>query len=389
MLTERKHSFSSSANSRNFHTPNDSMASSISSDSSFSSYMGTPQDSPTTSSFDVKVEDLQFQQFTPLATPERYGNGNHGFLMSTMAHEMLSSFQDPNAFFPLEGGKELAEQDLNLHSFNSYAVPMFPNFNSQHGFTNDVPSLDMDAFSPTSAGLHSSPPVPMNFVDPTQTSFIEPYMQSPMRQVKLQLDNADSDFENERLFHNSPVSIGYFEPTAYSDVKSDSSTPSRQSGLRHSVYEPPQSSAALHRIQGHNPKNHTSTRKIKKENLQKMFPVRVQKEASEKCLVPGCHKAFQRREHLRRHERTHKTGEMFLCKFCSRPFQSNRSDNIKAHIKLHTKEPKKGARTDYHADAMAEWESMGHKSKKGDADIKPPKTRAAGTEMSIRTRARL
>ncbi|ENH65204.1 Regulatory protein brlA [Fusarium oxysporum f. sp. cubense race 1] len=57
-----------------------------------------------------------------------------------------------------------------------------------------------------------------------------------------------------------------------------------------------------------------------------------------KCDYPGCHKAFRRGEHLKRHKQTfHGEGpNRFSCEFCGKD-QFNRQDNLNNHRKLHAR----------------------------------------------------
>ncbi|KAK7570310.1 hypothetical protein V3481_019491 [Fusarium oxysporum f. sp. vasinfectum] len=57
-----------------------------------------------------------------------------------------------------------------------------------------------------------------------------------------------------------------------------------------------------------------------------------------KCDYPGCHKAFQRKEHLKRHKQIfHGEGpNRFSCEFCGKD-QFNRQDNLNNHRKLHAR----------------------------------------------------
>ncbi|KAF7559294.1 hypothetical protein G7046_g4867 [Stylonectria norvegica] len=67
-------------------------------------------------------------------------------------------------------------------------------------------------------------------------------------------------------------------------------------------------------------------------------PVDVVRRAMCKCDYPGCHKAFRRNEHLKRHKQTfHGEGpNRFSCEFCGKD-QFNRQDNLNNHRKLHAR----------------------------------------------------
>ncbi|KAM4060670.1 C2H2 type master regulator of conidiophore development brlA [Hirsutella rhossiliensis] len=66
--------------------------------------------------------------------------------------------------------------------------------------------------------------------------------------------------------------------------------------------------------------------------------VDVVRRAMCKCDYPGCHKAFRRNEHLKRHKQTfHGEGpNRFSCEFCGKD-QFNRQDNLNNHRKLHAR----------------------------------------------------
>lgn len=64
-----------------------------------------------------------------------------------------------------------------------------------------------------------------------------------------------------------------------------------------------------------------------------------------KCLWPECKAAFQRREHLKRHEKKHTGEKPFHCPYvdvCNRAF--SRSDNMNTHCKTHLKGRNSGGR---------------------------------------------
>ncbi|KAG6067423.1 hypothetical protein E4U13_000446 [Claviceps humidiphila] len=66
--------------------------------------------------------------------------------------------------------------------------------------------------------------------------------------------------------------------------------------------------------------------------------VDVVRRAMCKCDYEGCHKAFRRNEHLKRHKQTyHGEGpNRFQCEFCGKN-QFNRQDNLNNHRKLHAR----------------------------------------------------
>ncbi|EGU71829.1 hypothetical protein FOXB_17662, partial [Fusarium oxysporum f. sp. conglutinans Fo5176] len=111
----------------------------------------------------------------------------------------------------------------------------------------------------------------------------------------------------------------------------DRNSPNRMYAQRKlMMYEIQQKSAGLQRAQIQ------SSRKgsIKHNSAQ----VDVVRRAMCKCDYPGCHKAFRRNEHLKRHKQTfHGEGpNRFSCEFCGKD-QFNRQDNLNNHRKLHAR----------------------------------------------------
>ncbi|KAF5978412.1 hypothetical protein FCOIX_5925 [Fusarium coicis] len=96
------------------------------------------------------------------------------------------------------------------------------------------------------------------------------------------------------------------------------------------VHEFQQKSAELQRSQVRLSRKRT----IKSDSAQ----VDVVRRAMCKCDYPGCHKAFRRNEHLKRHKQTfHGEGpNRFSCEFCGKD-QFNRQDNLNNHRKLHAR----------------------------------------------------
>ncbi|KAF7551532.1 hypothetical protein G7Z17_g4937 [Cylindrodendrum hubeiense] len=76
----------------------------------------------------------------------------------------------------------------------------------------------------------------------------------------------------------------------------------------------------------------------KRSDKPESAPVDVVRRAMCKCDYPGCHKAFRRNEHLKRHKQTfHGEGpNRFSCEFCGKD-QFNRQDNLNNHRKLHAR----------------------------------------------------
>ncbi|KAM6538396.1 hypothetical protein FALCPG4_000273 [Fusarium falciforme] len=76
----------------------------------------------------------------------------------------------------------------------------------------------------------------------------------------------------------------------------------------------------------------------KRSDKPESAQVDVVRRAMCKCDYPGCHKAFRRNEHLKRHKQTfHGEGpNRFSCEFCGKD-QFNRQDNLNNHRKLHAR----------------------------------------------------
>ncbi|CAG9938766.1 unnamed protein product [Clonostachys rosea f. rosea IK726] len=79
-------------------------------------------------------------------------------------------------------------------------------------------------------------------------------------------------------------------------------------------------------------------RASRKQREKSETAVDVVRRAMCKCDYPGCHKAFRRNEHLKRHKQTfHGEGpNRFSCEFCGKD-QFNRQDNLNNHRKLHAR----------------------------------------------------
>ncbi|KAI9842828.1 MAG: kruppel-like factor [Thelocarpon superellum] len=58
-------------------------------------------------------------------------------------------------------------------------------------------------------------------------------------------------------------------------------------------------------------------------------------EKKHKCRHPGCNGAFQRQEHLKRHETSHTGDRPHECRVAGCKFKGSRSDNLKQHMKRH------------------------------------------------------
>ncbi|CZR65977.1 uncharacterized protein PAC_15877 [Phialocephala subalpina] len=437
-----------------------SSSSSFSSDASSSPWesemvMLAPSSTPRRGSpSSVKLERTPSQTSfasTPICSPNRY-NFQTAFC-PTMAQDMMS-FTDPNFLYQDDdslgpGSDSYVDYVHQLNSYNNSSTSL--NIGANHGLPNvlvcdtfqanqsmslEPPALDLDLYSPES-GMSSSP-TSEDFVIPSQTTFINAFdLQSPMAPVKslhfdIAYDSPLSEFgssfavDGDSMHGSDTTQMPYYIPSdpTYSELKSSSTTPSRSSSLRHFVFRPPPSTAALQHIQDIKPEKLSRTRSyrdFKREEVYRdirnssspqsassasklkrlkreskdvfMGNIKIQRPARKECPYEGCTGKFQRQEHLKRHERTHlKDAEVYPCEFCPKTF--GRSDNLKSHVWLHTLPDgaKKSRRTAYDANALAEYQRMDRKRKGGSSqehygDIKQEEGgKMTRTSTKLRTR---
>ncbi|KAG4277075.1 hypothetical protein FPRO04_14188 [Fusarium proliferatum] len=139
---------------------------------------------------------------------------------------------------------------------------------------------------------------------------------SPNRQLSSDFDTFDMDRHSQ-----SPLGHHIHEPNS----------PNRMRAQRKlMVHGIQRKSPEFQRAQVRSPRK----RSIKPDSAQ----VDVVRRAMCKCDYPGCHKAFRRNEHLKRHKQTfHGEGpNRFSCEFCGKD-QFNRQDNLNNHRKLHAR----------------------------------------------------
>ncbi|EXK23981.1 hypothetical protein FOMG_19270 [Fusarium oxysporum f. sp. melonis 26406] len=103
---------------------------------------------------------------------------------------------------------------------------------------------------------------------------------------------------------------------------------------------PAQGSLMVHDIQEKSAELHQAHIRSPKRRSAKSKPVQIDATQRVKCHCDyfGCHKAFRRSEHLKRHKiSSHGEGpNCFSCEFCGKD-QFNRQDNLNSHRKLHTR----------------------------------------------------
>lgn len=231
----------------------------------------------------------------------------------------------------------------------------FQSFQSHDGLPTYPPSLVTDLLTPT-----SDMPSPREFVDPSQTFISVGYDMPQMHLSQLDTSPTSNYSTGSFSMNHSPAGSRCFTP-GYS-IKLEPTTPSRNP-IPRPILEPLKTSRALRRVQveGH---QRSIKRKMKREDSHSLPPqIKVQKQARKQCAYPGCTSKFQRQEHLKRHEKTHRKDlDPFPCPFCTKVF--SRTDNLKSHVKLHIPGDRKPSRTAVHPDAEAYYNEMHRKSRK-------------------------
>ena len=279
---------------------------------------------------------------------------------------------------------------MRCHGLSTYEGLFPESFVSIHGLPIMTPSLGIDPYSP------SSFPVSIDYVVPSQTTFLESFdLQSPLRAIKpLQSylhydDSPSSDYTSDYSLENSPAGNNRCYVRSDAEFRSPSASPSRSSSIRQPILEALQTSTALshiqERAQGKAQRQIEASRHAKKRAkrvlLHSGLPsnIRVEKQAKKQCMYEGCAARFKRQEHLKRHEKTHDKHLLpFSCQFCEKQF--GRMDNLKSHIKLHTirdNDGKKGPkRTEYCPRALKAYEEMNGKPRKSEDRVKPKGVKA-------------
>ncbi|RDL35478.1 uncharacterized protein BP5553_07409 [Venustampulla echinocandica] len=306
----------------------------------------TPTSTPRASPDSDSLEDGYRSSCASFCTPGTFENGAYFGPDSIMTEELLSGFQYP--VIPTQAAMGYTE-------FSTATNDGLP----------QTPSLAL-LCTP-----HSS--VSADFVVPSQTTFTDTFdVGTPHRPANLKVEFEYDSPNSEYSINSSPLgSMPYHMPLSYNGCRSASSTPSRSS-VRQPKFEPLSSSAALHLVQGiqtlpssGSTAARSTRRRVKREVQDCILPgtIRVQKEATQECRWEGCKgKKFQRKEHLRRHERSVHLGFTIECVLCHHLF--NRTDNLKQHYKLHAQVKRKGTRTGYYADAQRLVDEMERKSRK-------------------------
>lgn len=147
--------------------------------------------------------------------------------------------------------------------------------------------------------------------------------------------------------NESPISLFPHKDVAFQDMEALDLERHSQSPINNSHVHNAESPNRLRfqrRLIHHEAQRRTSElqraqiRASRKQREKSETAVDVVRRAMCKCDYPGCHKAFRRNEHLKRHKQTfHGEGpNRFSCEFCGKD-QFNRQDNLNNHRKLHAR----------------------------------------------------
>ena len=316
----------------------------------------------------LKLEDMAFSSFLP-------DNESIGGLMPDMTQEMAPELANNDIMFNMDGDKMMMDQPMMVYNhFATFSAPTYQQFDVIENLSTEPPALTLDLYSPISLG---SPPV---FVTPSQTTFDDPFISSPMPPTKnnFHQNTPSSDYGSDSIL-NSPArdfscSSSHASIMCQDGYRSSSSSPFKLSQLRQPMFDPLKTSAALHQVQSddnignHSRRGYHEPLKVKRERSSMPVPahIKIESKAHKACPYSGCSSKFQRQEHLKRHEKTHNQlpSDQLQCPFCPKKF--GRSDNLKSHIDLHTKKAKKSSRTEYFPDAARVYAEMSRKPRKSE-----------------------
>ncbi|KAI9732491.1 MAG: hypothetical protein M1818_007529 [Claussenomyces sp. TS43310] len=272
---------------------------------------------------------------------------------------MLASMPDSSMLYTTPSKSTTGSNVLGYEfAFDMYTSP------ESQGYMSDMPPLHH--------GYSSSPvtgtPSPV-YVVPGQTFIegLEPSTPTPGSKMSL-----DSSPTSSIYGSHGQSTLKYFltppqqRPSPCSSVQSTYSTSSPRRAIPSIAVQ--ESSAMLHRVQG-------SSRVRKAENKARAINVNIVPGGQFRCDFPGCKSehAFKRQEHLKRHKKTHTAEKDLQCQFCPKKFQADRSDNYRSHVKLHAR-CKKGTRTKFFPEAVAEVKSWGKEQRSPQSDREEQET---------------
>jgi hypothetical protein len=281
------------------------------------------------------------------------------YSMTSMNHMVKNKADNKSHLYATPCHKSI--QDYNMMNYDySQVNNMFGPLELQDDFSG-LSGMMFDNFP--GLLLHdTASPLPMtsspdNFVVPSQTFISEPYRPTtPMNMPRVTLSSPLDGYGQ------SEETIKYF----MSPRETHSQTPSSSfsSGSHSTLVRTPssqtlESSVTLHRIQsigGSRISKHSKSSPQVTSKIDRVFA------GAFHCDHPGCKSkhGFKRHEHLKRHQRTHLAQKLLQFRFCIKKFPSDRSDNYRSHVKLHSVD-KKGSRTKYVPEAIDEVNSWKRK----------------------------
>ena len=294
------------------------------------------------------------------------------YSMTSMNHMVKNEADDKRHLYVTPCHKSI--QDHNMMNYDySQVNDMYGPLELQDDFSG-LPGMMFDnlpglLFHDTASPLPIIPS-PDNFVVPSQTFISEPYRPTTPTNVPRAVLGSPLDG-----YSQTEETVKYF----MSPHETHSQTPSSSfsSGSNSTVRGTPpsqtlESSVALHRIQLIGGSRVSKHSKRLPQVTSKIDRVAA---GAFRCDHPGCKSehGFKRHEHLKRHQRTHGAQKPLQCRFCTKKFQLDRSDNYRSHVKLHAQD-RKGSRTKYFPEAIDEVNSWEKKKEAGKKLVVPGET---------------
>ncbi len=189
---------------------------------------------------------------------------------------------------------------------------------------------------------------PDNFVVPSQTFISESYR--PTTPTNMTRTIVDSPLDE---CGESEETVSYFMSPRETWLQAANPSPSSGSHStsgRTSSSQTLESSVTLHLIQ--------SIGGFRISKCSKRLPRVIPKidhvpPGIFRCNYPGCKSdhRFKRHEHLKRHQKIHEAQRPLHCPFCNKCFASDRRDNYRTHVVLHTQN-KTRSRTKFFPEAI-------------------------------------